>query len=95
MQCTQVFEKEKREGELIEYWGRGSSSAITSRVRTTAAMCAAGQRKDGGWDKGSVEWSLRSGFEEGLTAMMKVAENSRRQDGDKPQRHDATELRPA
>lgn len=42
-----------------------------------------------------MEWSSRSGFEEGLTGMMKVAKNSRRQDDDKPQRHDAIELRPA
>lgn len=27
-----------------------------SPVRTTAMMCGAGQRKEGGWDKGSKGW---------------------------------------
>lgn len=55
------YSQEKRAGEekVEKAWGRGSEGDVIPlhptphpvRERTTAVMCRAGQRKDGGWDK--------------------------------------------
>lgn len=60
-------------------WGRESGRDITSPVRTTAVMCVVGQRKEGGWDKGSRRWRRRGGFQErGARRTLEMAANSRR-----------------
>lgn len=78
-----ALKKEKRCGGGGEKegraWGRESGRDITSPVRTTAVMCVVGQRKEGGWDKGSRRWRRRGGFQErGARRTLEMAANSRR-----------------
>lgn len=62
---ARTYSQKRKEGRTVErVWGRGSSGDITSPACTTAVMCGAGQRKDGGWDKGRAGWRCRGGFEE-------------------------------
>lgn len=76
--------QERKEGEEGRAWGRGSGGDIASPVRT---MCGAGQRKDGGWDKGRKGRRCRGVFEEREAIRMLEAEmNGRRCEDAKPER---------
>ena len=69
----------KKKGGGGRAWGRESGRDIASPVRTTAVMCGAGQRKEGGWDKGSRRRRRRGGFQErGALRTLEMAANSRR-----------------